>query len=111
MEKKEGQEEVEWTILRQGGNTYNRYLISSEGVVWDTKADKEVSQVLTGKPQYYYGNLTIDDEGNRILRRVHNIMGWSFLGDPPTPRHSVDHIDQDKFNNKLSNLRWLDRRG
>lgn len=99
-----------WVTLKQGGNTYNRYEISNYGRVWDLKTDRESPQTVRGKPQYKYVNLAPDGGGERKGRRVNNIMGWSFLGDPPTPEHTVDHIDQDKFNNHLSNLRWASRR-
>lgn len=97
-----------WATLKQGGNTYHRYEISESGLVWDVENEVMVSQVLTGKPQYYYVNLTTPE--GRILRRVHNCVAWTFLGEPPTPKHSADHIDQDKFNNHVSNIRWANKR-
>lgn len=99
-----------WVTLKQGGDTYNRYQVSNYARVWDLKNNTEVSQVITGKPQYLYVNLYKDCGKKRTLRRVHNILGWSFLGDPPTPKHTVDHIDQDRLNNHLSNLRWASKR-
>lgn len=101
--------EEKWVTLRQGGNVYTRYKVSNISRIWDLKNDVEVSQNLTGKPAYYYVNLTRDD-GKRVARRVHNIVGWSFLGEPPSPKHTVDHIDRDKYNNHLDNLRWADKR-
>lgn len=101
--------EEKWVTLRQGGDVYTRYKVSNTSRIWDLKNDAEVSQNLTGKPAYYYVNLTRDD-GKRVGRRVHNIVGWSFLGDPPSPKHTVDHIDRDKYNNHLNNLRWADKR-
>lgn len=98
----------EWKTLRQGGDVYSRYCVSNFGTVWDTIHDVEVSQVVTGKPRYKYVNLS-KDCGKRTLRRVHNIVAWTFLGNPPTPKHTADHIDQDKFNNYLSNIRWADK--
>ncbi|AUR84791.1 HNH nuclease [Vibrio phage 1.063.O._10N.261.45.C7] len=99
----------EWVPLRQGKFKFSRYEINEAGVVWDKELEREVSQVLTGKPQYYYVNLNTDC-GNRKLKRVNNVMAWSFLGDPPTPSHTSDHIDQNKLNNHISNIRWADRR-
>lgn len=34
-----------------------------------------------------------------------------FLREPPTDKHTIDHIDVNKYNNSLLNLRWLDKRG
>lgn len=100
----------DWAVLVQNNETYSRYEVSNYGRVWDNKNDREVSQVETGKPVYKYVNLT-NDSGKRVLRRVHNIVSWSFLGNPPSGSHTSDHIDRDKFNNKLENLRWLNKKG
>lgn len=39
--------------------------------------------------------------------RVHRIVAFAFLGEPPTPQHIVDHIDTNRRNNRPDNLRWL----
>jgi len=39
--------------------------------------------------------------------RVHRIMAFAFLGEPPTPQYVVDHIDTNRRNNRVENLRWL----
>ena len=39
--------------------------------------------------------------------RVHRIVAYAFLGEPPTPQHVVDHIDTNRRNNRPQNLRWL----
>lgn len=107
---KEDLPEEVWKTLIQAGEVYTRYKVSNYGVVWDTKNEVEVSQVITGEPKYKYVNLT-KDSGKRVLRRINNIVSWTFHGKPPTPKHTSDHIDRDKFNNVEWNLRWLDRRG
>ena len=100
----------QWRGLKQGGDTYSNYMVSSLGRVFNIKSGNFVSHVIAGEPQYYYVNL-INDEGNGKLRRVHNIMGWSFLGDMPNKGDTIDHIDRNKYNNGLYNLRWLDKSG
>lgn len=41
--------------------------------------------------------------------RVHRIVAFAFLGEPPTAQHVVDHIDTNRQNNRPGNLRWLTR--
>lgn len=38
---------------------------------------------------------------------IHRIVAVAFLGEPPTNQHVIDHIDTNRQNNRLENLRWL----
>lgn len=90
--------------------SFSRYKVSNTGRVWDTKNDREVSQVLAGEPQYYYVNVVRDD-GERKLKRVHRFVAEAFVEGRSEQFDIVDHIDRDKFNNLYTNLRWVDRNG
>ena len=37
---------------------------------------------------------------------IHRLVARAFLGEPPEGKGTVDHLDSDRTNNKLSNLRW-----
>lgn len=41
---------------------------------------------------------------------MQQIMAWTFIENDDPEKKEVDHIDGDKTNNKLSNLRWVTRR-
>lgn len=49
--------------------------------------------------------------GNRYMcigsKTVHRIVALAFLGHPPSENHVVDHIDRDRGNNCVENLRWI----
>ena len=38
---------------------------------------------------------------------VHRIVAKAFLGEPPSDKYIVDHIDTNRQNNRPTNLRWL----
>lgn len=40
---------------------------------------------------------------------VHKIVATAFYGDQPSQGHVVDHIDTDRINNHIENLRWVTR--
>lgn len=92
----------EWRVV-EGFD--GKYKVSSLGRVWNIFTDKEVAQVLSGIPQYKYVNLRNPVTKERKQVRVHRIVAEAFI-DNPENHPIVDHIDRDKFNNTLNNLRW-----
>jgi hypothetical protein len=40
---------------------------------------------------------------------AHRIVAFAFLGNPPSEKHVVDHIDTNRCNNRIENLRWVTR--
>jgi hypothetical protein len=39
--------------------------------------------------------------------RVHRIVAFAYLGEPPNKEYVVDHIDTNRCNNRPDNLQWL----
>lgn len=44
--------------------------------------------------------------GKWVSVRVYNIVAHTFLGLPPSPDHTADHINRDAEDNALDNIRW-----
>ena len=44
--------------------------------------------------------------GSKVQAYVHQLVAEAFIG-PCPPGHNVDHIDHDRWNNRVSNLRYL----
>lgn len=56
------------------------------------------------KSGYLY--VTLSKEGKSKTFRVHRLVAEAFLPNPDN-LSDVDHIDEDKSNNSIENLRWL----
>ena len=81
------------------------YYVTDEGEVYRTLKNGEIkflgSQHSSG---YIYCSITNVD-GSRDSKLVHRLVAEYFI---PNPENLpvVDHIDEDKTNNKINNLRW-----
>ena len=75
----------------------------------------EVGQFLRGGAetrQYASVNISIKENGKTIRQvkeYVHRLIAEALL-DNPHGYAEVDHIDRDKLNNRVDNLRWCDRK-
>jgi hypothetical protein len=49
-------------------------------------------------------------EGNKITFSIHRLVAITFIGDPPSPRHEVNHINCDRKDNRPENLEWVTRK-
>ena len=81
---------------------YNNYAISTFGKVKNTKTGKILKGFDNG-----HGYLQIDLYENAIRKNcyVHRLVANAFL-DNPDDKECVDHRNNDKTNNHLTNLRW-----
>ena len=86
---------------------YDKFYITKCGKVIKIlkKYIKDVEPGL-GKAGYYYFSAGSSKIGKKA---VHRVMGQTFLENPKNLRN-VDHIDRNKTNNNLSNLRWFSQR-
>lgn len=85
-------------FLENGEN----YSISNLG---DVRTDMTGRIIKHGFSHDGYHTIKLHQNGKRKYYCVHKILGQAFLENPrnlPT----VDHIDRDKDNNTLENLRW-----
>ena len=82
------------------------YMISSFGRVMRKKPRSDGSE--------FYPKITLDSNGycqvalNKKRFQLHRLLAQAFIPNPEN-KPEVDHIDGDRKNNSLSNLRWCTR--
>ncbi|MEJ2378562.1 MAG: HNH endonuclease signature motif containing protein, partial [Pseudolabrys sp.] len=85
-----------------------RYLVRDNGLVCrQRKSDRRkrpLDDIWTfGSPNASTGYMHIGSEV------VHRIVASAFHGEQPSEKHIVDHIDTNRRNNRVENLRWITR--
>jgi hypothetical protein len=85
------------------------YEVSDWGQVRRVRAGRGVVPGRLRKPYKIptgYEMVDIWQDGIRTKEYVHRLVLRAFVGEPPTPEHECHHIDNDRSNNRLTNLEW-----
>lgn len=78
------------------------YMASSEGDIYSVKSSKFLAQGYTKRG---YKEVKLSKNGKAKTNLVHRLIASAFLGESSK---SVDHINFNKEDNRISNLRFVD---
>lgn len=89
-----------WKTISEAPN----YQISNLGNVFSLASKKHISKVINNKARPYY-RVGLMVEKKRVFFLVHRIVAKEFI-DNTYGLPIVNHIDENKQNNKVENLEW-----
>lgn len=86
------------------------YQVSNFGHVKGIKLTRFRNTERILKPsldRYGYPYVVLCKDKQRKHWKLHRLVAFAFLGEPPTPQHEINHIDADRANCVVSNLEWV----
>ena len=84
-------------------DNFENYIIHSNGTVYGKKNNKLVTQYVNKKG--YMTVMLYRGKEKRKNWKVHRLVAEAFISNDES-KLCVDHIDRNKLNNDISNLRW-----
>lgn len=98
-----------WKPVRGYEGLYN---VSSAGRV-KSLARKTITmnrgvpeRILTPNVMNGYCCVTLRKDNKVKVFRIHRLVAEAFIGEQPTTKHQINHIDGNKQNNSVCNLEW-----
>ncbi len=89
----------QWRSIKE----FDNYLVSNKGRVMNAKTGRILKPVDDG---HGYEQVNLYKDGVTSTKKVHRLVGVAFI-DNPNNLETINHIDEDKSNNKADNLEWL----
>ena len=84
---------------------YDNYEISNMGNVRNIDTNRNLKPGINSCGYY---NVDLYKEGTRKTLKIHRLIGFHFIPNPDNLPY-IDHIDRNRTNNSISNLRWISK--
>jgi len=81
---------------------FDNYEVSSHGRVRNVKTGMIIKNKIEKSG---YHRIQLYKDGKRYFKNIHRLVALNFIPNP-TNLQQVDHIDGNKENNNINNLRW-----
>lgn len=100
-----------WKLIRISGMASNEiYEISNFGRIKSFKVDKENGIIIKGSTLKGYKILNVRlEEDKRTTKYIHKLVAENFIPKDNEQQQYVIHLDFDKNNNHIENLKWVTR--
>tara|TARA_R110002020_G_scaffold355644_1_gene568328 strand:- start:7 stop:504 length:498 start_codon:yes stop_codon:yes gene_type:complete len=82
---------------------FPNYMINENGNIYSKHKNKILKSRLTNNG---YITLVLRKDKKSIHKNIHRLLGLQYLPNPDN-KPCVDHINRNKIDNSLSNLRWV----
>ena len=83
---------------------YPNYLIYEDGRVWSKNRNRFLKGDTETSTGYYRTTLSKNNNAKHFL--LHRLIAINYIPNPNN-KECIDHIDGNKLNNKIENLRWV----
>lgn len=94
-----------WKVLKENEN----YEVSNTGKVRNTKTKEELKPWIINSG--YYSIALYGNNHDRRTRTVHRLVAETFIENNNNHKSIVNHIDNNRLNNHVDNLEWVDYKG
>lgn len=100
METRKNRSKARFRTMKDIPGYEGKYAVTEDGKVWSHFTNKFLKGCNDGDG---YLAVTTRRDGRQFCSRIHQLVATTYLG--RKPNEPVDHIDRNKHNNSVSNLR------